>query len=215
MINNLLSSYPEEKADFIIIDKKSKNYIINSLFKRTFCYFRILNNNNNNIEYNPLENLAISQLRKSPYNYIKSTLTFDKKEDMIKINPYNQLESINIKIDIIENSIINPDMKIVIDIYNGYRKFKSKYNNDNINKYIKEIKKGNISYNHIKDEEIKKICNNKNFVFNLHIKNKKIIEFLFCSYEEFILWNNAICFFIKNNNEFSFKFNNRNKFEYP
>ena len=217
LINNLLSSYSKEKTDYIIIDKNSKNNFINSLFKRTFCYFRILFNidDNNNIKYNPLKNLSISQLCKSPYNYIKSTLNYDKKEDMIKINPSNQLESINIKIDKIENTYIDSDMKIVIDIYNGYKKFKNKYNDDNINKYIKEIKKGNISYNHLKDEDFKKICNNKNFVFNICIKNKKKIEFLFCSYEEFILWNNAICFFIKNNNEFSFKFNNRNKFEYP
>ena len=220
MINNLLSNYSKEKTDYIIIDKNSKNNIINSLFKRTFCYFRILNNknaeDNNNIKkYNPFENLSISQLCKSPYNYIKSTLNFDKKEDMIIINPSNQLESINIKIDKIENTCIDYDMKTVIDIYNGYKKYKNKYNDDNINKYIKEIKKGNISYIHLKDEEIKKIYNNKNFVFNISIKNKKIIEFLFCSYEEFILWNNAICFFIKNNNEFSFKINSRNKFEYP
>jgi hypothetical protein len=226
IINNLLYGFSKEKNTFTINSKNNNdqtNNNINSLLKRTFCYFRILNNNNNNNNdnnkiFNPFDNksLSLSTLCKSPYNYIKSTLNFNKKEDMLIIIPSNQLESINIKIDKIENTFISPDMKIIIDIYKGYKDFKNKYDNGDINKYIKEIKKININYKHLKDEEIIKCCHNKNFVLSISIKNKKKrIEFLFCSYEEFKLWNNAICFFINNNNEFLFNLNNRKKFEYP
>ena len=222
IINNLMHGYSKEDNNFIFNNKKNdndQNYIINSLFKRTFCYFRILNNNDINKEYNPFDNKTLPLLCKTPYNYIKSTLSFDKKEDMIKIIPSNQLETINLKIDKIEKCFIDSEMKIIIDIYQGFNTYKNKYDNEDINKYIKELKKRNISYIHLKDEYIKKCCYNKYFVLSIIIKNKnkKRIEFLFCSYEEFKLWNNALCFFINNNNNngLLFNFNRRKKFEYP
>ena len=212
--SNHLKSYYNKDNNYIIIDNKSNSHI-NFLYKRTFCYYRLLNHNDNNNKFNPLENVNISQLCKSPYNYIKSTLNFDKKEDILKIFPSNQLESINIKIEKIEKFYISSKMKIVIDIYKGFQKLNYTFSDENINKYIKKIKKGNILYSHFKDEEIKKICNNKYFVFSISVKNMNKFEFLFCSYEEFKLWNNAICFFIKNNTDFFSNFTYRNKFEYP
>ena len=219
IINNLLSSFTKEKNNFFNNtknDNKSKDNRNNSLFKKTFCYFRIINNNDDNKnKYNPFENLSISRLCKSPYNFIKSSLSFDQKEDMIKIFSSNQLDSINIKIDKIENTYINPEMKIIIDIFRGFRKYKNLYKSEDVNKYIKELRKGTSTYNDLKDEEIKNCCTNKIFSFNLLITNNKIIEFIFCSYEEFKLWNNAICFFIKNNKEFLFNLSKISKFEYP
>ena len=210
--SNLLSNLSRDKNSYAIIND-SKSSQINSMFKKTFCYFRVLNNKNK--KYNPLDNITMHELCSSPYNFIKSSLSFDKKEDMIKISPSNQLESLNIKIEKIESSTINSEMKIIIDIFRGFRKYKSLYDNDDINKYIKELKKGNISYNHLSEEEINKCCNNKNFIFSFYIKNKKGIELLFCSYEEFKLWNNTICFFIKNKNEFFSNLTSRKTFKYP
>ena len=46
---------------------------------------------------------------------------------MIKISPSNQLESLNIKIEKIESSTINSEMKIIIDIFRGFRKYKNLY----------------------------------------------------------------------------------------
>ena len=215
VIQNLLPSFNKENNNYIILDNKLNN-LTNSIFHRTFCYFRILNLNNTNKIYNPLENIFLSQLCKSPYNFIKSTLQFNKKEDTINIFPSVQLESIKIKIEKIERAFINSDMKIAIDIFLRFKKYKNLCVNEDNNRFIKEIKKGNIIYNHLKDEEIKRYCNNKYFVFTIIIKNEKKIEFLFCSYEEFILWNNAISFFIKNNNnQFLYNLSNRNNFEYP
>ena len=210
--SNLLSNLSREKDSYVIIND-SKSRQINSLLKKTFCYFRVLNNKNK--KYNPLDNITMNELCSSPYNYIKSSLSFDKKEDMIKISPSNQLESINIKIDKIESSTINSDMKTIIDIFRGFRKYKNIYNNEDINEYIKELKRGNISYDHLNKEKINKCCNNKNFIFSFYIKNKKGIELLFCSYEEFKIWNNTICFFIKNNNEFFSNLTSRKAFKYP
>ena len=210
--SNLLSNLSRDKNSYAIIND-SKSSQINSMFKKTFCYFRVLNNKNK--KYNPLDNITMHELCSSPYNFIKSSLSFDKKEDMIKISPSNQLESLNIKIEKIESSTINSEMKIIIDIFRGFRKYKNLYDSDDINKYIKELKKGNISYNHLSEEEINKCCNNKNFIFSFYIKNKKGIELLFCSYEEFKLWNNTICFFIKNKNEFFSNLTSRKTFKYP
>ena len=210
--SNLFSIISKDNS---IYNSDIKSNQINSLFKRTFCYFRIFNNKDKYQMYNPLNNISIEELCKFPYNFIKSTLNFDKMEDMIKIFPSNQLDSIDIKIDKIENSLITSEMKLIIDIFKGFRKYKNMHDNEDINEYIKKLKKGNISYNHLKDEDIKRCCLNKNFIFNINIKDKKIIEFLFCSYEEFKLWNNAISFFIKKNNEFSLNFCNSNRFKYP
>ena len=228
IINNLLSSFSKEKNNYFNNSKSdyiSNSIKNNSLFTKTFCYFKIINNddstnineNGNEKHYNPLEvNISLAQLCQQPYNYIKSTLSFDKKEDMIKINPTNQLDSINIKIDIIENSYINDDMKIIIDVFKGFIKYKNKYNNEDISRYIKELEKGDsIVDKNLDEEKIRKCCNNKNFSFNICIKNNLIIEFIFCSYEEFKLWNDAVSFFIKNNKQFQFNLSKLTKFEYP
>ena len=213
--NNLLSSFSKENNYYIIDENKAKTIHMNFVLKKTFCYFRIINIKDNYKKYNPLGNISIEQLGEPPYNFIKSSLSFDKNQDMIKIFPFNQLETIDIKIDIIENVFIDSNMGIIIDLFLGYKKFKNTFNNENIEKYVKEIKKKGINFNNLKDEEIKKFCNNRNFVFNINIKTKQKIEFLFCSYEEFKLWNNAICFFIKNNSKSLFNLTNRKKFEYP
>ena len=213
LINNLLYSFSKKDTNYTIIEKKTNpiNYILN----RTFCYFRILTLNDSNKKYNPLENISITELCKPPYNFIKSTLQFDKKEDTLKIFPSVQLDCIKIKTEKIESSYISSEMNIAIDIYLGFKKFKNVYKIEDNKHFIKEIKKRNINYTHLKDDEIKKYCKNKYFVFSISIKNKKKVEFLFCSYEEFKLWNNAICFFINNNNQFLINLTNRNKFEYP
>ena len=213
--NNLLSSFSKENNYYIIDENKAKTIHMNFVLKKTFCYFRIINIKDNYKKYNPLGNISIEQLGEPPYNFIKSSLSFDKNQDMIKIFPFNQLETIDIKIDIIENVFIDSNMGIIIDLFLGYKKFKNTFNNENIEKYVKEIKKKGINFNNLKDEEIKKFCYNRNFVFNINIKTKQKIEFLFCSYEEFKLWNNAICFFIKNNSKSLFNLTNRKKFEYP
>ena len=214
IINNLLSSITKDKNYLIIDENKAKIIHMKSLLRKTFCYYRIFNNN----KYNPLENISIEQLCKSPYNFIKSSLSFDKNQDMIKIFPSNQLETIELKIDSIENTFIDSDMKVIIEVFKGFKQFKNMNKSENIEKFIREVKKKGMNFNHlkeIKDEDIKKMCNNKIFAFNIIIKTKQKIEFLFCSYEEFKLWNNAICFFIKNNSEILFNLTNRKKFEYP
>ena len=210
-INNLLTSFSKVKNNYF---KNNKSF-----FTKTFCFLKIINNdandNNNNKQYNPLiDNISsLSQLCQPPYNYIKSSLSFDKKEDMIKIYPTNQLDSINIKIDTIKNCFVNSDMKTIIEVFRRFRKNKNKYNNEDIYKYIKELKKENLA--NLDEEKIKKCCYNKNFSFHIVINNNQIIELIFCSYEEFKLWNNAICFFIKNNKQFQSNISKIPKFEYP
>ena len=104
----------------------------------------------------------------------------------------------------------------IIPIYNGYKNFKKINNNgDNIDLYIKKIKKEK-QYDDIKDEDIKKICNNKFFSFELILYNEKILEFLFTSYEEFQVINDKISALIQDKkDECFYEMFNINKFKYP
>ena len=64
------------------------------------------------------------------------------------------------------------------------------------------------------DEEIKKCCDNKKFTFEIIFENKKGIELLFISYEEFKIWNDNFNTFIKNKKEMLFNVFNLQKFSY-
>ena len=144
-------------------------------------------------EFNPLkEDISMINIVQSPYYFIKSTICINNSNKLIKIFSSNQLEPIEIKSDKIKMKKNNPLIERIISLYNGYKNFKKINNNgDNIDLYIKKIKKEK-QYDDIKDEDIKKICNNKFFSFELILYNEKILEFLFTSYEEFQVINDKI-----------------------
>ena len=185
--------------------------------KKIFCYFRILTNNQNNSSFNPLtENSIISNICQPPFNFIKSTLyldTLNKKK--IKIFPSIQLEPIEISSEKIENYKINSLMHQIISIYKDYKIFKLNNNNkDDINSYIKKIRKEKICEN-LNDEEIKKCCFNQKFSVELILINEQIFEFLFMSYDEFKFINDNIRTIIKDKKEKLYEMFNIKKFEYP
>ena len=185
--------------------------------KKIFCYFRIFKNDQIMKEFNPLkEDLSMINIVQSPYCFIKSTICINNSNKLIKIFSSNQLEPIEIKSDKIKMKKNNPLIERIISIYNGYKNFKKINNNgDNIDLYIKKIKKEK-QYDDIKDEDIKKICGNKFFPFEMILYNEKILEFLFTSYEEFQVINDKISALIQDKkDECFYEMFNINKFQYP
>ena len=186
----------------------------NSLLKRTFCYFRILTNDSP--KFNPQMEKNSSEILSLTSDFIKSSINFDKKEDKIKIFSSNKIESIDIKINKIEGIFIDPDMKIIIDIYKEYKDFIDVNPKDDLVEFIQILKKKNKYYKcNLNDEYVKKCCENKKFGFYLKMKNGKLVEFLFGSYEEFKFWNSAISFFIKGKKDLNSELNSLKHFEYP
>ena len=98
----------------------------------------------------------------------------------------------------IENTIMNSNLKIIIEIHRDYRKFRTSNKNNNnisINDFIKKEKMKNFNY---EDKFIEKCALNKFYNFSLLINEGKRIEIVLSSYEDFKLWINGFAFIIKN-----------------
>ena len=170
------------------------------LTKITFCYYREIYKNSNLNKYNPLilYDLPPNDLCEHPYNFIKSTISLNKSYDTIKIIPSNQIDSIDLKINQIENTVVNSAVKVIIDIHREYNKYKESKDYFSMEEFIKNIKK---NYSNLSDENIEKCALNKNFNFSLLVNKGRRIEFIICSYDDFKLWINGMAFIIKNKRE--------------
>jgi hypothetical protein len=100
----------------------------------------------------------------------------------------------------IDNTIMNSNLKIIIEIHRDYRKFKSvNKNNNNNNSSLKDfVKKEKLKYFSYDNKFIEKCALNKLYNFSLLISEGKRIEIILCSYEDFKLWINGFAFIIKN-----------------
>ena len=186
--NNIIQ---KEKVSNIFLDK------IKILTKITFCYFR--KNNNNYSKFNPINKISNENLCKAPYYFIKSSISLNKSYKSIRIGLTNQLDPIDIDIKDIEYTIVRTSVKMIIEIYRDYKKWK-KNGKENCNKdfFIKnEMEK----YSNLNYDYINKCIDNKNFNFNLLVKKKQQMEFVFCSYDDFKTWINGLAFIIKNKNK--------------
>ena len=177
-----------EKYSFTFLEK------IKILTKITFCFFRKINKNS--IKYDPLNKISNENLSKSPYYFLKSSISLNKSYNSIRIGVANQLDPIDIYIKNIGYTIVSSSMKKMIEIYRDYRKYCKNVNEKNDKeKFVeKEIKK----YNNIDEEYINKCITNKKFSFVLFIEEKLQMEFLFFSYDDFKIWINGLAFIIKN-----------------
>jgi len=169
---------------------------LSPLTQITFCYYRAINGPYH--KFNPLSNINSNSLIVQPYNFIKSTISLNKRLDIIKIVPSTQLNYIDIKIENIENTIVNSMIKIIIEIHRNYRRYKSNFKNGNLDDFIE---KENSKYNKLSKKDISKCALNKSFNFSLLMKNNQRIEILLCSYEDFKMWVNGVAFIIKNKKE--------------
>ena len=173
--------------------------IINKLVpltKNTICFFREITNMSS--KFNPISDSIISaqSLIESPYNFIKSMIVLNNSYDSISLISSNLNYYYNL--NQIENTIMNSNLKIIIEIHRDYRKFRTSNKNNNnisINDFIKKEKMKNFNY---EDKFIEKCALNKFYNFSLLINEGKRIEIVLCSYEDFKLWINGFAFIIKN-----------------
>ena len=179
-------------------------YKLNPLTKITFCYYREISSNNGIfVKYNPLKGISSKELCEYPYNFIKSTISLNRNFKSIKIVPSTQLEPIDIKISMVENTVVSSAVKSVIDIHRNYYKWKENNKGNNIiNDFINEQMK---KHENLNQEDIEKCIINKNFNFSIIIKseekeNNNRFEFIICSYDEFKMWINGMAYIIKNKN---------------
>ena len=193
--NNSDNILKEEKNENDMIINKNNYNIINkliSLTKGSECYFREISNMY--IKYNPIESMN-KKLCESPFYFSKAILNLNKSYDGISFNSNNLNYYYNI--GQIDNTIMNSNLKVIIDIHRDYRKFINNKNNKNTTMidFIKKEKEKFLNYN---DEFIEKCAMNKFFNFSLLINEGRRIEIVLCNYDDFKLWINGFAFIIKN-----------------
>ena len=151
--NNSDNILKEEKNENDMIINKNNYNIINkliSLTKGSECYFREISNMY--IKYNPIENMN-KKLCESPFYFSKAILNLNKSYDGISFNSNNLNYYYNI--GQIDNTIMNSNLKVIIDIHRDYRKFINNKNNKNTT-MIDFIKKEKEKFLNYSDEFIEK-----------------------------------------------------------
>ena len=173
------------------------NSKISPLTQITFCYYRMFSSSNQ--KFNPLINTATNTFTSSPLNFIKGTLCLNKSFTIIQISPSMSLTSpIEIPIETIDNTIVNSNIKRIIEIHREYRKMKSTSKQIDLEQFAeRETMK---QYQMTKSEIIKS-ATNKNYNFSLLVNKTKRIEFVLGSYNDFKTWINGIAYLIKNKAE--------------
>ena len=195
-IKNNENIFNEGNYDDIIINENNYNFInkLISLTKGTECYFREISNMS--VKYNPIENNnTYKKLTENPYYFAKAILNLNNSYDGISFNSNNMNYYYNI--GQIDNTIINTNLKIVIDIHRDYRKFIKNKNNKN-NTMIDFIKREKLKYLNYNNEFIEKSALNKYFNFSILINEGRRIEIILCNYDDFKQWINGFAFIIKN-----------------
>ena len=192
--DNILKEGKNENVNDMIINKNNYNIInkLISLTKGSECYFREISNMY--IKYNPIENMN-KKLCESPFYFSKAILNLNKSYDGISFNSNNLNYYYNI--GQINNTIMNSNLKVIIDIHRDYRKFINNKNNKNTT-MIDFIKKEKEKFLNYSDEFIEKCAMNKFFNFSLLINEGRRIEIVLCNYDDFKLWINGFAFIIKN-----------------
>ena len=186
----------KNNIDNILMNNNNYNIInkLTSLTKGTECYFREISNKS--IKFNPIENSGSHiTFCENPYYFSKAILILNKSYDSICFNSNNLNYYYNI--EQIDNTIMNTNLKIIIDIHRDYRKYKNNKNNRNLN-ILDFVKREKLKYLNYNNEFIEKCAVNKYFNFSLLINEGRRIEIILCNYDDFKLWINGFAFIIKN-----------------
>ena len=187
----VIPNYPSE------ISQKLK-----PLLNITFCYLRKIESKIYH-KYDPIQIIVNSipkksstdSLTKSPYNFTKATISLDKSYNTLRIVLTSQLDPIDINIKDIKYTTIRTKIKIISEIYRDYKKFTIN-GNENFQKDL-FIKKEMEKYKNLSYEYVNKCLENNKFNLMIYLENGKLIEFVFCSYEEFKTWVNGFALLIK------------------
>ena len=190
-----------ENYNNLNLNTKIDNNLLNKLLpltKSTVCYYREIKNISN--KFNPIyDNISSNNLTENPYNFIKCMILLNKAYNSINFISSNF--NVNYNLNQIDNTIINSNLKIIIEIHRDYRKYKNNNNNNNNSSMNDFIKKEKLKYFNYDNKFIEKCALNKFYNFSLLTNGNKRIEILLCSYEDFKLWINGFAFIIKNKKE--------------
>ena len=187
---------------FLPNDLKEISQKLDPLFNITFCYLRKIESKLYH-KYDPIQLLINSIIRKInsdlltkyPYNFTKATISLNKSYKTLRIVLTSQLDPIDISIKDIKYTTIRTRTKIISGIYRDYKKF-AKNGNECFQKDF-FIKKEMEKYNNLSYDYISKCLENNKFNVMLYLENGKMIELVFCSYEEFKTWVNGFAFIVK------------------
>ena len=105
---------------------------------------------------------------------------------------------IEIPIETIDNTIVNSNIKRIIEIHREYRKIKSTSKQIDLEQFAE---RDTMKQYQMTKAEIIKSATNKNYNFSLLVNKTKRIEFILGSYNDFKTWINGIAYLIKNKAE--------------
>lgn len=171
---------------------------ISPLTQITFCYYRVYKNDVN-AKYNPLNSPLVSQLTVPPYNFIKGTISLNKNFNSIFVSPSISLTApFEIKIESVDNSIVNSTIKKIIEIHREYRKVRAMNPKVDFDLFCE---RSTVKQFKMNKAEVIKAATNKNFNFSLLISHTSRIEIILGNYEDFKMWINGIAFLLKHKSE--------------
>ena len=127
----------------------------------------------------------------------------NKSYKYIRIGLATQLDSIDINIKDIKYTVVRSNITTMIEIYRDFKKSKrnvcNKFDKDI---FIKKIMEEN---SYLDYDFINKCIDNKKFNFVLcsegNQNQNQLMEFLFCSYDDFKMWINGLAYIIRNKKE--------------
>ena len=223
-----------KKIEISITEKNntySKRYdnrlkILTQGIKESFCYFKVLNNDN--LIFDPLDNCSSAP---ENFGFIDGYISINVIKHKFKMVPKLSQDNNDIINELLNNDIsfsnsnsgsyeggndkcqnyigielkdisdvtISREMKNIIRIHNAYIKYANVHENVNINRVIYSREINDIPMEH--NQRIKAaFCNF--FMFSLFFKRKSIpkVEFIFINYEQFNLWFNCLQYITKINN---------------
>ena len=199
-IINSLSPKAKNKKDFINEGIKKYKSSSNMKINETFCFFKIIKDKDNN--YNPLKHYQISP---DKLGYLQGYISINFENNLLEIKPKINEGEINIKMQILEDSLkinlkkINDiicEMNDVIRIHEIYLKYNEYYNLISLNKLINFREIRNIKMNN--NDKIKSaLCHY--FTFSIIFNNIKRIECVFINYEDFIKWFQWVLIIVNDN----------------
>ena len=199
-IINSLSPKTKNKKDFINEDIKKYKSSSNMKINETFCFFKIIKDKDNN--YNPLKHYQISP---DKLGYLQGYISINFENNLLEIKPKINEGEINIKMQILEDSLkinlkkINDiicEMNDVIRIHEIYLKYNEYYNLISLNKLINFREIRNIKMNN--NDKIKSaLCHY--FTFSIKFNNIKRIQCVFINYEDFIKWFQWVLIIVNDN----------------
>ena len=200
---NIFSYSTKSNNNYSLMKSKSNTNIINSLSPKTKNKKDFINEDIK--KYKSSSNMKINETFPDKLGYLQGYISINFENNLLEIKPKINEGEINIKMQILEDSLkinlkkINDiicEMNDVIRIHEIYLKYNEYYNLISLNKLINFREIRNIKMNN--NDKIKSaLCHF--FSFLIVFNNKKRIECIFINYEDFIKWFQWVLIIVNDN----------------